>query len=150
MALLFAPCAVLTLELLCHLRSEKRKKRERNKTDKRENETGERQGVSGVSPYPYTGGPLSIQGPQQGFASSPPPASCDPTRSLPPKSIGLSRERRVFRSVFRNIDGIKVRYEHVRSGDGDRQQPSKLLTRRFGQAENPQIERSVGATTRRI
>lgn len=103
--------------------------------------------MSGISPY--TGGPFSIQGPQQGFASFPrlPRA----TRSLLSKSIGFPRATERFsRFVFRNTGETKVRYAHARSGNGDRQQPIEAtnVTLRARAAENPQIDKS--AATQRI
>lgn len=141
---------MLTLELLCHLRFEKRKKkkRERNKTDKRENETGERQGVSGVSPYSYTGQPTFDSGTTTGYCELSPPASCDSTRSLPPKSIGLSRLTEGF-SVLCSATQARLRYGmHMR--DRGTATGNSRPTFRSRNAENSQIEKFADFITRKI
>lgn len=87
------------------------------------------------SPYPYTDCLLSIQGPQQGFCEPLRPSRATRLDSIVAPEIDrvLASDGRVLRSVFRNR-GARLRYGiHARSGAGDRQRRSKLLTQRLGQ-----------------
>jgi len=143
--LYFSPRVLCSRLNFCVTWDLRKEKRERNKTDKRENETGERQEMSGVSPY--TGSPLSIQGTTTGFWELSPPASCNSTRSLPSKSIGLASDGRVFRLC--SATQARLRYGmHMRDrGTAIGNSRSKPLTRCFGQ-EARKIRRSKNLRVR--